>query len=71
MRSTLGNVHILTPPGYRTRIIVSGGWFFGVHCDETRYQQVETGIYMSREPDDASPLSEIFVSGTFGDAFLS
>lgn len=71
VRSALGNIHVVTPPGYRTRVFVSDGRFFGVHCDETRYHEVEPGVFMSIDPDDSAPLTEIHVSGTFGDAYLA
>lgn len=70
LRSTLGNIHITTPAGYQTRILVDRGWFFGVHMDASRYENPEPNVYLSLDFDSDAPLVEIRVSGTFGDTFL-
>ncbi len=71
LHSTLGNIHIITPVGYRVRITNRAGRLFRVHTDERRYQQTETHVYLSRDADDAAPLVEIAVYGTFGDAYFT
>jgi len=72
VRSILGNINVLTPMGYRVRVTVEGGRFFGVHVDESRYQEVDPGVYLSRDADmDEYPLVDIVVTGTFGDAYLT
>ncbi len=70
-KSTLGNIHIVTPMGYRTRITVQGGRLFRVHADGYRYEQPEANLYLSREADDDAPLVDLVVSGTFGDVYLT
>jgi LiaI-LiaF-like transmembrane region len=71
LRSTLGNVHIVTPMGYRTQIAVQGGRLFRVHVDTYRYEEVETNVFISREADEGAALVEVTVSGTFGDVYLT
>jgi hypothetical protein len=71
VRSALGNIHIITPVGYRTQIVVQAGRLFKVHADERRYQETEPGIFAAYDADDKAPLVEITVSGTFGDAYLT
>jgi len=71
LRSALGNVHIITPPGCRTRVTVQGSPVFHVHADEQRYEQFEAGVYAAIEADEGAPLVEIQVSGSFGDAYLA
>ncbi len=70
LKSTLGNIHVLVPTGVKARVTVSGAHFFHVHVDENRYTHDEdTGAYNAREGD--GPLVDIYVSGTFGDAYLA
>lgn len=71
VRSTLGNIHIITPVGYRTRVVVKAGRFFGIHVDENRYEPFEDQTYAALTPQEGAPLVEIYVSGTFGDVFLT
>jgi hypothetical protein len=71
LRSALGNIHVTTPPGYRTQIRVRGGRMFGSHVDEHRYEQPEPNVFVARDADAAAPLVEIDVSGTFGDLYLA
>jgi len=71
IRSTLGNIHLITPIGYRTRITVKQGRFFDVHADENRYEQFESQTFVALDPHEGAPLVEIFVSGTFGDTYLT
>jgi hypothetical protein len=70
-QSTFGNIHVVTPLGFQTRITVRTGRFFKAHVDERRYEQIEPGIYLSLTADEDSPLVEIDVRGTFGDAYLT
>lgn len=71
LRSTLGNIQVLTPNGYRAKIFVRGSRVFGVYADEERYEQDGDNIYYSREPSPNRPEVEIHVSGTFGDLYLA
>ncbi len=71
LHSTLGNIHIVTPPAYKSLIATKTGRFFKVHWDRNRYEEVEPGVYMSRDADPDAPLIEVQVSGTFGDAYLA
>lgn len=71
IRSLLGNISLVTPLGYNVRITVETGRFFKVQVDENRYEEIETGVYVSYDADEDLPLVDIVVSGTFGDAYLS
>ena len=71
VRSLFGNINVMTPTGYNVRITLEGGRFFGVTVDESRYEEIEPGVYASRDNDDAYPLVDIVIRGTFGDAYLS
>jgi hypothetical protein len=71
VRSALGNIHIIVPPGYRVQVKTSGSAMFRIHADETRYEAQEHGIYLARDVESQRSLIEIDISGTFGDAFLA
>ncbi len=71
LRSTLGNIHVVTPEGYNVTITVQAGHFFGVNVDEMRYEMDESGIYLAKDVDPNAPRVNILVSGTFGDAYLA
>lgn len=70
VKSTLGNVQIITPQGYNTRITLHTGRMFSVHADEVRYDGVAPNVYIAREQDEHMPQVEIHIYGTFGDAYL-
>ncbi len=71
LHSTLGSIHWITPVGCRARVTVRAGRLFRIHADERRYEQPEPGVYLSLDADDQSPLVEITLHGTFGDAYLT
>lgn len=71
LRSALGNIQIVTPPGYQVRVRADSGKMFRIHADENRYTQLETGYYTALDADETAPLVEIYISGTFGDAYLA
>lgn len=71
LRSLMGSITVHTPENYNIRITVNAGRFFGVNVDETRYEEIETGVYVSRDSDEELPLVDVVISGTFGDAYLS
>ena len=71
LQSSLGNIHVVTPPGYKSLITVNKGRFFNIHSDSNRYEEVEPRVFMSRDSDADAPLVEVQVSGTFGDAYLA
>ncbi|MEM9952949.1 MAG: DUF5668 domain-containing protein [Chloroflexota bacterium] len=71
VRSLLGSITILTPLEHRVRISVEGGRFFGVTVNDDRYEEIEAGVYLSRDANDDYPLIDIVVMGTFGDTYLS
>jgi hypothetical protein len=70
IRSSLGNIHVVTPLGYQARIHVQTGRFFHVNADENRYEW-DGEQFVSREAMDDAPLVDVFVSGAFGDAYLT
>ena len=71
VRSTLGNIHLNVPGGYRTKITVQPGRFFGLHVNENRYEEVEPHVFFARGYDTEAPLVELHISGTFGDLYLA
>ncbi len=71
LRSALGNIQIVTPPGYQVQIYAREGRMFGVHADPERYQEIEAGVYLARDAAEDAPLVEVSLSGTFGDAYLA
>lgn len=71
LQSALGDIHVQTPEGSAARVTVRAGRLFGLHVDETRYEEIAPGQYQSRYPDDDAPLVELHVAGTFGDAYLT
>lgn len=71
VQSALGNIHVITPVGHQVRIVAPGGRLFKVHADERRYETFGDGIYVARDVNEGAPLVEIFLSGTFGDAYLT
>ena len=68
--STLGSIHITTPPGYNVRVSVEGGRFFGAHVDDERYDAIGEKTFISRDPAEDAPAVDIVVSGAFGDVYL-
>jgi len=70
VRSTMGNIHIVTPPGHRTQITVESSRTFSAQADEYRYESPEPNVYHATEYDEDAPLVQIRVTGTFGDAYL-
>lgn len=71
VRSSAGDVHVVVPAGQAARIHIQTGRLFKAKHAETRYQQVAQGVYEALRPDAESPLVEIYVRGTFGDAYLA
>lgn len=71
LRSALGNIHLITPVGYQARITVQGSRMFQIHADERRYEQIEPGIFLALDADTNAPLTEVTITGTFGDAYLT
>ncbi|HEX2905423.1 MAG TPA: hypothetical protein VHO69_01075, partial [Phototrophicaceae bacterium] len=69
--STLGNIHLVTPVGYRARITHQAGRLFRLHADERRYEQTEPNVYLALEAEADAPLVEMTLHGTFGDAYLT
>lgn len=70
LHATLGSVHWITPPEYRTRIHVEKSRFFGLHVDSARYLESEPGIYESLNANEEAPLVNVMISGGFGEAHL-
>jgi hypothetical protein len=71
LRSSVGNIHVLTPPGCHARIEVRPARLFTVHADPRRYENPELGLFIARDPNEDAPIVTIQVSGTFGDAYLA
>ncbi len=71
LRSSAGDVHVVVPQGQAARIHVKTGRLFKANHAETRYRKIAPDIYEALRPDPDSPLVEIHVRGTFGDAYLA
>lgn len=71
LRSLFGSISVHTPENYNVRISINAGQFFGVNVDESRYEEIEQGVYLSRDSDEDLAIVDIMISGTFGDAYLS
>ncbi len=71
VRSTFGNIHIITPPGVRARVRVEASRVFRVKHDIHRYTQTAAYTFESTEYDAEAPQVDIVVRGTFGDAYLA
>ena len=71
VRSALGNIHVIVPPGDRVLVRTGKSRIFRVHVDQARFEAQENGVYLARDADAARSLIEIDISGTFGDAYLA
>lgn len=71
MSSNLGNIHIINPTDSPVRITVQSSQFFRVHADDRRYVESEPGVYTSLNAQESPSPVEIFISGSFGDAYLT
>ncbi len=71
IRSTLGRIQFITPQGIPARIRVKEGRFFSVKADTERYEQVEDGVYMSRNFNSELPVVDVYITGSFGDAYIA
>lgn len=71
LQSTLGNLQVVTPYGHQARIYVGNSRLFGVHVDDKRYEQLEAGVFVARDADPEAPFVEVYLSGTFGNAYLA
>lgn len=70
LTTTLGNVRLTTPLGYKSRIRIEGAPMFNLHIDERRYAQAEDNLYVARNAKPEAPIVDITIRGTFGDAHL-
>lgn len=71
LRSSVGTIYLTIPEGANAQIIARAGRFFGVHYPQDRYQRLESKQIITRNSADNAPLIVIYVSGTFGDLYLS
>lgn len=71
VKATLGNIHLQTPPGYGVRVRVAHGRFFRVHVDTARYTVAEDGLYLANDAHTDALPTDIVLSGSFGDVYLS
>jgi len=71
LRSALGSLHVLTPPGANVEIHVQPTRLFRVYHDARRYEQHENGIYTARAADLKQRPMVVRLHGTFGDAYLA
>ncbi|MBK9125052.1 MAG: hypothetical protein IPM16_18295 [Chloroflexi bacterium] len=71
VRSAAGDIHVIVPEGQAARVHVKPTRLFRVQVNETRYRVLEPGIYEAIKANDESPRVDIYLRGTFGDAYLS
>jgi hypothetical protein len=71
VRSTLGTIHVTTPPGVAAQVTTVTGLMCTVHHDVTRYEQTEPTLYTALDADDSAPLVEVYVTGGVGDVYLA
>lgn len=71
LRSALGTIHVITPPGRAAVIAVQGGRLSTIRHDETRYGQAGPGLYHALDASEDVPPVEIVIHTTFGDAYLA
>lgn len=71
LQSAIGNIQFLSPVGVRARVTVRGSRVFRVRVDDTRYEQVEPNVYVTRNADSNAPLVNVTIRGTLGDAYLA
>lgn len=71
VRSALGNIRVIVPPGQNVRIVCRESRLFSVNVDETRYTSPEPGVFLARDPSANHPEATLFVSGLFGDAYFA
>jgi hypothetical protein len=69
-RSVLGNVHLLTPIGYNTRVIVRAGRFAKLHIASSRYAKMDDDSYQALDAHPEAPPVTILLKTTFGDIYL-
>lgn len=70
LRSALGNIHVVTMPGQRIHVTVQTNRTFHVRADDSRFE-CDGQTYNARDAQDDAPLVQVYVSGTFGDAYLT
>jgi hypothetical protein len=71
LRSTFGNIQLITPLGAKTRVRVEGNRLLTVRVDERRYATAEPHLYIARNPQPDAPLVDLTLRGTFGDVYLA
>lgn len=69
-RSLAGTITVIVPSGIHARITVEGGRFFGISIDENRFNEVDPGVFVTRNTYNL-PSVDVVISGTFGDVFIS
>ncbi|MDX2160788.1 MAG: hypothetical protein SF162_05635 [bacterium] len=70
VRSAVGTITVIAPEGSSVQIHAPHGVFFKVHADPARYERLEPGLYRLHNSAAAS-IIDVYVSGTFGDAYLA
>lgn len=71
LRSTLGDIHFRTPDGYAARVYVQPSSLFKLHVDENRYRQADDGMYIAAGANPNQPMVDVYITGTFGDGYLT
>lgn len=71
LQSSLGNIQLITPMGYKARITIEGPRTFTRNIDDRRYTQAESNLYIARDADPDAPIVDVHIRGTFGDVYLA
>ncbi|MFN8529984.1 MAG: DUF5668 domain-containing protein [Anaerolineae bacterium] len=74
LRSAAGSITVITPPGCAARIYTQQGTFFKIHADAARYEASQDGVHIAYTAKDAelsARMIDVYVAGTFGDAYLA
>lgn len=71
MRSSLGTIRVLTPPGAPVQITAQATRLFKIHADPARYDRFADDTYIARDADASRPAIRISVQGVFGDAYFA
>lgn len=71
LRSLLGSITVQAPPDTNVRIRIEGSRMFTVQADETRYDQIEAGLYRTYATEHDDQMIDVVIAGTFGDAYLT
>ena len=75
LQSKLGNIYVTAPLGHQVQLVIQPhrGHLLDVHVDEARYQADDHDVnaFWAKDAVEDSPLVTVYISGTFGNIYLS